>query len=756
MASKKMIALAVTSSLLSAIAATVPFAEAAGTPVITLDNVDANPGTQVTVPVYLEENEGINGYSFSVMYDTSALTLLEVNEGDYPVTNIPMEDDSFIFGHYSESAITEEEVLLCEMVFDVNENAELGEYFLNINYSDVIIDDVSVGADINSGSINVTDEDLAGIINGLYTPSPTVIAGKIYANPGSTALVPLTVKNNSGFDALKVTVNYDSSVFSYKNAQSELVSPEVTAGDNSLTCTIDGTAINESDVLYYLAFDVSSTAETGDYPFSLTVEEMKLGGADVEYNRVNGKVTLVNDAISNSEGDGLYNGQLYYDVYSDHIVITGYETTYTDEDVEVTDIIIPSEIEGLPVTEIGEWAFSYADELTSVTLPETITTVGDGAFLLCSGLTSLNIPESVVTIGDDAFNMCTGIAEFEIPAKTASIGVNAFLDCNALSIDNSNISYIIDNGILMNSAKTHLLQFTDKSAVSYEVPSTVSEIDMYAFYNMTGLTKVVLPEGLTAINEGTFYGCNALVEVNIPESVTTIGDEAFTAVSMSEIDIPASVNSIGLNAFSSCDKLMSINVADSNSTYSDQNGILFDKTGTTLVKAPTLKELGEYVVPDTVDIIAESAFDYNATLTSITIPEGVSDIGACAFEECTNLETVKVMGMDTIFTGEEYTVCNGADDEGTAIFNGVLYGYTGSDAQEYAQEYNYQFELISPVTELLGDANGDGSVNSTDIVLVSRYILSQRDNLVFNNSDILNDEVIDSFDMVMLRKELCN
>ncbi|MBQ7003136.1 MAG: leucine-rich repeat protein [Oscillospiraceae bacterium] len=754
MANKKMIALAAASAILSAMAAALPFASAAGTPVITFDSVDVNPGTQAVVPVYLEQNSGIDGYAFEILYDTSAMTLAEIVEGDCPVKVLEGDaDNSFIFGQNFDSVYTEEEALLCELVFDVSANAEIGEYMLNINSCGVSLNDAMIDTDITPGSVNVTDEDLAGIINGLYTPSPTIIAGKIYANPGTTVYLPVSVKNNSSFDALELTLTYDSQYFTYTEASDGIAAPTVNAADGTLTYKIAGD-ITDSDVLSYLSFKVNAGTPVGEYPVTLSVKALTLDGKAVEYNQVSGKITVTEGEIEESEGDGVYNNQLYYRVYSDHVAITGYESVYGEDDTVITDVIIPETIDDLPVTEIEEWAFSYEDEITSVSLPSTLTKIGDGAFLFCSGITSVEIPSSVTTIGDDAFNMCTSVPAFTIPAKTTSIGVNAFLDCQSVAIAAGNTAFVMDKGVLMNAAKTRVLQATDRTLASYSVPSTVKDIDMYAFYNMPALTKVVLPETLTAINESVFLGATLLADVNLPDSLTTIGVDAFSGTALTEVTIPAGVTEIGIGAFGCCDAMTAINVAAGNTAYMSEEGILFNKSGTTLIKAPAAMELGEYVTPDTVKVIEESAFDYNASLTSVTIPEGVTDIGACAFESCANLKSVKFMGMGSTVGGMEYSISNSDTEEGEAVFEGVIYGYAGCNAQDYANDYGYQFELIAPATDLAGDANGDGKVNMIDAVLVSKYLLAQKQNLISKNADLVNDEVINGFDLGVLKKML--
>ena len=76
-----------------------------------------------------------------------------------------------------------------------------------------------------------------------------------------------------------------------------------------------------------------------------------------------------------------------------------------------TDIVIPSEYNDLPVTSIGDYAFSECTSLTSVDIPDSVTSIGSSAFFYCTSLTSIDIPDSVTSIGDWAFDSCTSLTD---------------------------------------------------------------------------------------------------------------------------------------------------------------------------------------------------------------------------------------------------------------------------------------------------------------------------------------------------------
>ena len=106
-------------------------------------------------------------------------------------------------------------------------------------------------------------------------------------------------------------------------------------------------------------------------------------------------------------------------------------TKYTGPGGAVT---IPSTINGLPVTTIGESAFIYRSDLTNVTIPGTVTSIGSHAFFQCSSLMNLAIPDSVSNIGLCAFYQCSGLANAVIPESVTSIGVASFAFCHLNSI----------------------------------------------------------------------------------------------------------------------------------------------------------------------------------------------------------------------------------------------------------------------------------------------------------------------------------
>ncbi|MGA2750844.1 MAG: leucine-rich repeat protein, partial [Verrucomicrobiota bacterium] len=282
--------------------------------------------------------------------------------------------------------------------------------------------------------------------------------------------------------------------------------------------------------------------------------------------------------------------------------------------------------------------------LTSVTIGNGVTSIGYYAFNDCISLTSVMIPAGVTSIGDEAFAYCTRLT--------------------AITVDTQNSFYSSTNGVLFDKSQTTLIQFPGGLSGSYTIPGSVTRIGdfafadstsltsvtipasvtgigYYAFNDCTSLTSATIPASVTSIETGVFANCS-LTNVVIPASVTSIGDWAFEdCTNLARVTIPASVTSIGDEAFAYCTRLTAIAVDTQNSFYSSTNGVLFDKSQSTLIQFPGGLS-GSYTIPASVTSIGDYAFADSTNLSSVTIPGSVTSIGEWAFSDCTNLTSVTI------------------------------------------------------------------------------------------------------------------
>ena len=229
------------------------------------------------------------------------------------------------------------------------------------------------------------------------------------------------------------------------------------------------------------------------------------------------------------EVDGIY--YKITDEVNNEVAVTHHGSSYSSEDNEYSGAVaIPSSVtyngKTYSVTSIGNNAFRYCRNLTSITIPNSVTSIEGYAFCTCTSLTSITIPESVTSIGNNAFNECSSITNITIPESVTSIEEGAFCNCNSLK--------------------------------SITIPNSVTSIGDYAFKYCFSLKSITIPNSVTSIGNYAFYYCNSLGCVTIGNSVTSIGIFAFSTceslISITSL-IPADkLFAIGSSVFNGVDK----------------------------------------------------------------------------------------------------------------------------------------------------------------------------------------------------------
>ena len=259
---------------------------------------------------------------------------------------------------------------------------------------------------------------------------------------------------------------------------------------------------------------------------------------------------------------------------------------------EITDVTIPREIEGVPVTAIASYAFKPNYSMTSVVIPESVTTIESEAFSLCKSLSKVVLPESLTSIGELAFAQ-SGLTSLMIPGGVKEIGKDLFQNCKYLS------AVMVSEG--------------------------VEEIG--GFDGCINLTSVLLPSSLKRIQAEAFYRCESLAKIEIPDGVEEIGDSAFGRCGLTSVRIPSSVR-FGKNVFEFCFSLSSVDIADGVTEIPD--GMF-----------KYCKTLFKIRIPQSVSRIGDNAF-YVSGLGKIVIPSGVTEIGTEAFNACHLLTDVTI------------------------------------------------------------------------------------------------------------------
>lgn len=217
----------------------------------------------------------------------------------------------------------------------------------------------------------------------------------------------------------------------------------------------------------------------------------------------------------------------------------------------------------------------------------TVTKIANKAFRGTT-ITSVSMPNSLMTIGDEAFSDCKELTSISIPEGVISIGNSTFSGCEALT--------------------------------SISIPEGVTSIGNSTFYGCEALTSISIPEGVTSIGNSAFAGCKNLTKISFPQSLTTISQETcYGCANLKSVLISDKLTSIGQSAFRACFEL---------ETFKTHN------SGISLL--PTIS------LPESIEIIGERAFQACEPMVALKIPTNLTNIGAGAFSDCPNIESIVV------------------------------------------------------------------------------------------------------------------
>ena len=280
-------------------------------------------------------------------------------------------------------------------------------------------------------------------------------------------------------------------------------------------------------------------------------------------------------------------------------------------------VIIPSSINGLTVTSIGDYAFYDSINLTSVTIPASIENIGEGAFEDCLNLTNAVIADGVTNIGDYAFTTCTSLLSVAIPASVTNIGEYAFAVCSSLT----NIT--MANG--------------------------VTNLGEGAFWLCPGLTSVTIPASVTGIGSFAFAECPGLTNIYFAGNPPIVGQAVFD----DDTDATISYSPCASGWSSPFAGLSTAKEVPYPFSYVAYEGAItitgFIGSCQNLIIPPNIAGLP-------VVNIGDKAF-YGDSLTSVTIPANVTNIGEEAFFKCTSLTGVTIPASVTYIGPAAFQGC---------------------------------------------------------------------------------------------------
>ena len=395
--------------------------------------------------------------------------------------------------------------------------------------------------------------------------------------------------------------------------------------------------------------------------------------------------------------------------------------------------------------------YNAKKECWVIKFDKDVTEVEVDAFCECENLTNVTIPDSVTTIGEGAFAGCDSLNEFN--------GKFAADNGRCLIMDNTIIAYAYASG------------------TTYTIPDSVTTIGNYAFYNCGSLTSVTIPDSVTTIGDYAFSYCPSLTSMTIGNSVTTIGNYAFgDCEGLASVTIPDSVTTIGEGAFSYCTSLKTVyckpttppaggynmfysNASDRKiyvpagfveaykakeywSEYKDYifaegvesepandeiwytNGSTTEPTapydpaafGDATIQSNTYNAEKEcWVIKFDKDVteVGDYAFNECINLTSIIFPNSLKSIGEWAFYYCTNLANPTLPnGLTTLKIGA-FAECNAFEEitipaSVTELASGVFQGCIG--VKEFKGKYAADGgRCLVDGTKIVGFALGCGA-----------------------------------------------
>lgn len=381
---------------------------------------------------------------------------------------------------------------------------------------------------------------------------------------------------------------------------------------------------------------------------SVNIMALKEGHADV----------VLRDSVLNVPANVRHDGRLY------HVRCIGKEAFAGNCGMKHVAI-------GNGIEEIREHAFAACANMESISIPASVTVIGDGMFKYCVSLDSVCIddgnktydsrdgcnailcdeylvrgcnttviPSGVKVIERMAFSQCANLRSIDIPEGVTTIRAGAFADCLSLR----HVSLPSTLACLDACGGGQFYGCT--SLDSIYIPGNVKEIGTGVFGGCSSLRSIIVdPRNKTFDSRGN---CNAIIQTSkerlmsgcnstiIPDGVMFIHEDAFVGSGITAVDFPASVMEIDSMAFRGCDRCMSITVAHDNPYYKSDgsNSVVERKTGRLVLGCATTRFL-----PGVTGI---GAYAFASTPEVLVLPDGIRDIGICAFANCRNLSAIIV------------------------------------------------------------------------------------------------------------------
>ncbi len=288
--------------------------------------------------------------------------------------------------------------------------------------------------------------------------------------------------------------------------------------------------------------------------------------------------------------------------------------------------------------------YQYNGSRTSVAVPEGVTKIADAVFKKHKEIVEVELPEHLHSIGASAFEGCTALERAAVPESVEWVGKDAFLGTPFLKAQK--------DGVIVFGKAAYAYQGTE-NPIELEIPDGVVYVTPVGFRFMGYVERVTIPESVTSIGEGAFLGCTALTQASVPDSVTEIGARAFgyycvngssgtylplemvlaghrgTAVQDYAEDTQNRVTFLPLDSLSgSCGEHAEWSLDP------DTGELVISGSGAMKDYAYYGEEMSPFLV-------------CRGFITSVTIQEGITSVGAYAFYGLDQLEDIRLAGSIT-------------------------------------------------------------------------------------------------------------
>ena len=364
--------------------------------------------------------------------------------------------------------------------------------------------------------------------------------------------------------------------------------------------------------------------------------------------------------VVEKDGDFLYR----VEGESDNPEVTIYSYVGSD-----TDVTVPSEIKGMPVTTL-HGTFSGKETVKTVTIPEGVRLIEYNAFFGCTALTTVVLPSSLEEMTEYTFYQCTNLKTVSLDtanSKLTKIGQYSFAYCEKLTgFDIPSALKELEEGVFAHCS----------SLKKIIIPDTVEKIDISAFCECINVTEIKIPGTVKEASEFALFGCDKVITAELPISMVTLANlqrsddletlvivddgstelpdkdalnkkkklkkvvfpdsltsipKAFcmSASALEDVKLPANLKIISNASFSECTNLKTIDLPD---TVTEIGAFAFESTGLTSI-----------TIPASVETVYDTAFIDNTSLTDATFPAGKG----ISFEGCTSLVNVKINNNPT-------------------------------------------------------------------------------------------------------------